>query len=98
MTLDLHFVCKRGENFKRVGDAEFETGDWSVANDTADEAIGGNVYLHAAQRDVAWHGGQILKWRPSEREGRKIFSYVSDGNYKVKCESGWSQEVAIVRR
>jgi hypothetical protein len=69
-----------------------------ISRDVADEAIGGRIYLHEGQRDRAWHGGTVTKWRASPEPGRMIFTYVVDGDFRVQCNEGWGQEKAIIRR
>lgn len=75
----------------------FETGNWVMAEDIAKEALGGRIYLHERQDQPAWHGGTIINWRPSEKPKRVIFSYILDGDFRVRCEGNWGQEKAIVR-
>jgi hypothetical protein len=99
MPTDIHLICKHGDRFSKIGDATFETGNWyGITDATADEAIGGRIYLHERQRDPAWHGGTIRAWRPSEEPGRKVFTYVVDGPFRVRLKEGWGQEKAIIRR
>ena len=96
---DLHFVCKLRENWSNLGGGQFETGNWHVAKNVADEATGGRIHLHETQGDPAWHGGTIVGWRPHPTEqGRLIFTYVVDGDFRVRRRDGWGQEKAIVRR
>jgi hypothetical protein len=80
-----------------LGPNLFETGNWTVAKKTAQEAVGGRFYLHERQSDPAWHGGTITRWRPSAEPDRQIFTYIVDGPFRVRCTTGWSQEMAIVR-
>ena len=39
MPTDLHFICQHQKNWRRVEGNTFETGDWHVAESTAEEAI-----------------------------------------------------------
>jgi hypothetical protein len=32
MPVDLHYICKRGENYKYLGEDMFETGNWTATN------------------------------------------------------------------
>jgi hypothetical protein len=98
MPTDLHFVCRQFEHWTRVGETIFETGSWVVAEQVANEAVGGRVYLHEKQDKAAWHGGTITSWRPSSEPGRQIFTYVVDGDFRIRCRAKWGQEKAIVRR
>ena len=99
MTLDLHFICKHQENWKKISASVFETGDWTISDKKAQEAsIGGRIYLHEKQNDPAWHGGTIKSWGLSKTKGRKFFRYEVDGPFRVKCADNWSQESAFVPR
>ncbi len=102
MPTDIHVICKHQEklNWRRIEGNTFETGIWTVAKRTAEEAtqLGGRVYLHEHQKDPAWHGGDIISWSPSPEAGRVRFTYAVNGDFRVKCLTGWSQEIAIVRR
>lgn len=96
--MELHFICKQGKNHTRLGDEFYETGNWVVNEGTANEAVGGRVYLHEKQDEPAWHGGTIIEWRTSaEDPNRKIFRYRVDGPFRVRCREGWGREKAIVR-
>ena len=97
MTIDLHFICPHGDKWTNLGNNKFETGNWTMGQQAADESIGGRIYLHEHQRDVAWHGGKIIAWRPSDEAGRVIFTYQVDGPFRVRCTESWAQEKAIVR-
>ncbi len=98
MAVDLHFICKHGENHRRLELQRYETGDWVVSDATADEAIGGRVYLHERQDEPAWHGGTILGWRAADEPERKVFTYAVDGPFRIRCSGAWGREKAIVRR
>ena len=98
MAMDLHFICSRQQNHQRLEGTVFETGNSVVSNETADEAIGGRVYLHEKKKEELWHGGTIVEWRRTDDGHRKIFRYVVDGPFRLRCPGGWGQEKAIVRR
>jgi hypothetical protein len=70
MAVDLHFICPHQLHWKKVNQDVFETGNWTIAEPTATEAVGGRIYLHETQRGAAWHGGTIIGWGPSEEAGR----------------------------
>ncbi len=97
MPTDLHFICKHGLNHEHLEGNAFETGEWVVSEQVADEAVGGRIYLHERQNDPAWHGGTITAWR-TEEDDRKVFSYVVDGPFRVRCTENWGREKAIIRR
>ena len=98
MTVNLHFICKHGESFRKIGDQEFESGNWSCSDQTVQASIGGRFYLHEKQKSDAWHGGTIEAWRKSDEAGRKIFTCRVDGEFRIRCPGNWSQERAIVRK
>jgi hypothetical protein len=99
MPVDLHFICKRGEKFKRIVENLFQTGDWTATDELADLAVGGRVFLHHAQRERAWHGGTIESWKaaPAPDMERKIFIYRAEFDYKQHCKATWARQRAIAR-
>lgn len=95
--MELHYICKHGERHVHLGSQIFETGNWTASEKTADEAVGGRIYLHEKQDAPAWHGGTILEWRVSPEEpDRKIFTYRVDGPFRYRCLTGWGRQKAIV--
>jgi hypothetical protein len=98
MPTDLHCICKEGERWRKLSAEEFETGDWVVGFDTAQEAVGGRIFLHEHQNSLAWHGGTITFWHYGDTEDRKVFLYTLDGDFRIPCVGNWAQELAIVRR
>ncbi len=101
MAIDLHFVCKQGLNHRCVDrDTKvYESGNWIVADETANKAVGGRLYLHESRAADAWHGGTIVSWTPAANEpGRKVFRYRVEGPFRVRLREGWGQEKAIVTR
>jgi hypothetical protein len=98
MPTDLHFICQHRQNHRSLGNQVFETWEWSVSDEVAQEAVGGRLYLHEHQKRPAWHGGTITGWRPSGTPGRKIFTYTVDEPFRIICPGNWGQEKAIVRR
>ncbi|RWP14866.1 MAG: hypothetical protein EOR01_30620 [Mesorhizobium sp.] len=99
MALELHFVCPHGLNHVHKREEEqFESGNWVVSNNLADEALGGRIFLHETQSSPAWHGGKVVGWRDSAKEGRKVFTYVVDGPFRFVCRENWAQEKSVVRK
>ncbi|CCV12533.1 hypothetical protein MESS4_430179 [Mesorhizobium sp. STM 4661] len=97
---NLHVICQHKMNWIKLENGLFETGEWTVAGNTADELkhTRGRVFLHEKQKEKAWHGGVVLDWRPSPKDSkRKIFTYRVDGPFRSICPGNWSREVAIVR-
>jgi len=86
LAVDLHLLCKQGQRNKRVGPepTRYETGTWPVTDEVAEEA---------------YYGGTIQAWRHSpEDPKRKVFTYLVDGPFRIRCPEKWGQEKAIVRR
>jgi hypothetical protein len=99
MPVDLHYVCRHQECWTRLDAAQFETGNWTCSDETADDAIGGRIYLHETRSAPAWHGGTITNWRPAQDLPDKVvFTYSVDGPFRVVLKKGWGQERAIIRR
>lgn len=99
MPTDIHLICQQGARHTNLGNPVWETGNWVVSDTQADNLVGGRVYLHSNQAEPAWHGGTIQSWRIAPDEpGRKIFRYVVDGDFRIKCRAGWGQEKAVVQR
>lgn len=98
MPLELHFVCPHGLNHRHLKEeARYESGNWVVGDQVANEAVGGRIFLHETQAERAWHGGRIVAWRPAQDPSRKIFTYVVDGPFRVVCRENWGQEKAVIR-
>lgn len=96
--MELHFICKHGDRHSRIEGQTYETGNWYINDDTANEFIGGRIYLHEKQDEPAWHGGTIKSWRVSPEDStRKVFTYEVDAPFRIKCKNGWGQEKAIIR-
>lgn len=97
MPVDLHYICKQGENFRWLGEDLFETGNWTAGDELADLAVGGRIFLHIAQQQQAWHGGTILERRsaPAPETNRKIFTYRTDFEFRIFCSAPWSQQIAV---
>jgi hypothetical protein len=96
---DIHVICPHQARWRRIGDNLFETGDWTLADATADEvlATGGNFYLHEKQRGPAWHGGSVVSWRPSDNDpSKKVLTYRVTGPFRVAQRDSWAREMAIV--
>ncbi len=95
-----HFICQHQEHWRRLGDGLYETGDWVMADEVAQEIkdTGGRVYLHEKQRANAWHGGPVLDWRCSPGDPRrKVFTYRVDGPFRIRCLGQWAQEKCVFR-
>ena len=100
MPVDLHFICKLRKRWSKAEVPNtFNTGNWAIAEATAEEAVGGHIYLHEKQAAPAWHGGLIIGWRSSPEPDRLIFTYQTTGDdFRLVCEEGWGREKAIISR
>jgi hypothetical protein len=96
--VDLHYICKRGENHRLIWTKTFDTGNWTAREETCGQAIDGRIFLHENQKAPAWHGGTIAGYRAAKEPeaDRKIFTYVADVDYgNVTCPVPWAQERAV---
>ena len=91
MPVDLHYICKLGDNYHYLGDDMFETGNWVATDLLSSSAVGGRIFLHKAQKEPAWHGGTIISYRsaPSPEEDRMVFVCRREFDYKVRCPVPW---------
>lgn len=90
------------ENLKRVDKetAEWESGYWYIAFDTAQRLVGGEIYLHPSQDKSPDFGGTILSVRMVTvgDQQRAVFRFRFMPEVRgMKAENhGWSQEMKIV--
>lgn len=64
---------------------QWESGYWAVTEQTAQRAVGGNIYLHKKQSTDSFWGGQILGYRlqdGGEYAGRIIFRFLPSPQHK----------------
>jgi hypothetical protein len=102
---EIHFV-ERKNNVARVPNTadEWESGFWVVAESTAQQLIGGDLYLHSGQTKPSHFGGKILSYRVhregsgSEIDGRLVFRIKSSAVHKgvLTGREGWGNEKKIV--
>ena len=81
--------------------AEWESGWWAVAPDTAAKLVGGHIYFHKAQAKLSFFGGVILSYRietQGEWPGRIIFKFRTGQEFKGVGAgiTGWGMEKKIV--
>lgn len=94
MAYNLHLICKDGMNHRHLGNGEHETGEWVLGDDAASQVV--KVFLHDTQATRAWHGGEVLEWRPGEIDpARKVFKYRATAERPV-CREHWGREKALV--
>ncbi len=59
----IHFI-ETMDKYQRISGHEFESGEWSnIADDKADELVGGKIYLHTSKTAASYIGGRILSYR-----------------------------------
>lgn len=82
----------------------WESGDWVIAKQTAQELIGGNIYFQSAQDAPSYFGGEITNFRvipddAAESPGRIVFMFKPSIKHKnIRSGiTGWGNEKNIVR-
>ncbi|RWO88609.1 hypothetical protein [Mesorhizobium sp.] len=97
MSISLHVICPDGHNLRHLGNFVYETGRWTVSEDTARRVT--RVHIHEKQQGPAYQGGDVMSWRADpEGTGRFYFTYRASQNAKIHCPGNWAQELAIIRR
>jgi hypothetical protein len=103
MSLNLHLVCKDRLSIRRIaGTADtYETGDWVMASATADQCVGGSLFLHDRQRSPSYHGGLVLRWYSvgGDRQSMRVvfvYRHLSGHSNVFAGLDGWSQEMKLV--
>lgn len=99
----IHFV-ERMNNIRRLpgADGEWESGYWSVTENTAQRLIGADLYLHTRQAEPSHFGGKILGFHvhrdQSDIDGRIVFRIKPTIGHKgvVAGREGWGNEKKIV--
>lgn len=98
----VHFVEKK-ELYKEIDSADnlWESGYWDVIERTADKLIGGHIYLHKAQKECSFHGGEIKHYYIQEQgkyKGRYVFVYEQKVDHEgINAGSeGWAREKKYV--
>ena len=92
--MHLHVICKDGLNHKHLQGDEYETGEWVSSEGTAKVVT--KVFLHENQKKRAFHGGEVIGWRPGVKDpARKIFRYRATRERPL-LDKGWGREKALV--
>ncbi len=97
MPTGVSLICRHGLNHKHITGNQYESGNWVVSDQVADELvrIRGLITLHEHQNEKAWHGGRVLGWRASETDGKKIFLYEVTPEFRdFVCRTNWGMEKA----
>lgn len=99
----IHLI-ERLDNVRRIDKdrKEWESGYWAISEDTAQKLIGGDLYLHRAQNEESYFGGEILSYHvhaSGPEAGRIVFRIQFDPKYKgVKTgREGWGNEKKYVQ-
>jgi len=99
---EAHFI-ERLNHFKPVDKARniWESGWWAISPGTADQLVGGSLFLHKKQTEPSFFGGLITAFRTEtegEWPGRIVFTFISRAEEKgVKTpKKGWSMEKKII--
>ena len=98
----IHLIERLG-NYQCVDKVsnEWESGYWVVAEDTAAQLVGGQLYLHDAQDKPSRFGGDILSFRVhrgGDQDGRVVFRFKPTPHCKnVRAgRDAWGNEKKIV--
>jgi hypothetical protein len=65
-----HFVCERGRGVTEIGDGQFRSGSWVVAEANVRKSIERGAYLalHEAKNETSYRQGTIVDYRRSPRD------------------------------
>ena len=81
------------------GGAEYQSGNWEVAEDKAASLIGARIDFHETQAGASYYGGEITGYRvlpPDHRDspGRIVFTFIPDPACKgfLAGSTGWRNE------
>ncbi len=80
---------------------EWESGFWVVAEDTAQQLVGGMICLHEAQDKRSFFGGEILGYRMVTGDDKKLraafrFRATPEGRDVRAGPENWGQEKKVV--
>ena len=103
MAIVVHFIERMG-HVRCLDKAQslYESGWWAISEQTAQELVGGRLYLHKAQDKPSFFGGTIQSCRvetEGEWPGRVLFTFVADlaGKGVRAGKDGWGMERKIHR-
>ena len=101
--MKIHLIENYGR-LNRISEEEqlWESGYWTVAVETAEELVGGSIYLHSKQAKPSKFGGIIQSYRVDqspEFKGKIVFTFLADMEHKnvVTSKEGWGMEKKIDR-
>jgi hypothetical protein len=101
--MKIHLI-ENYNRFNRISEEEqlWESGYWTVAIETAEDLVGGHIYLHSKKAKPSKFGGVIQSYRVDETEefkGKVIFTFLADIEHKdvLTPNEGWGMEKKIDR-
>ena len=79
----------------------WESGYWTVPLETAEELLGGDIYLHSKKATPSKFGGVIKSYRveeDAEFKGKIVFTFLADIEHKNVStpKTGWGMEKKII--
>jgi hypothetical protein len=99
--MKIHLIEKH-DRLNRISDDEqlWESGYWTVPTQTAEELLGGDIYLHSMKAKPSKFGGVIQSYRVAEDaefKGKIVFTFLADLEHKNVSTSneGWGMEKKI---
>ena len=101
--MKIHLIENIGR-FKRISQEQelWESGYWTVAIETAEELVGGHIYLHTTRAKPSKFGGVIQRYSvepEGEFEGKVVFTFLADMDHKnvFTSKDGWAMGKKIDR-
>ncbi|MDP2490733.1 HNH endonuclease [Vibrio splendidus] len=93
----LHVVEKKVEDKKLACvdeiNQEWVTGDWTIGDDTANDLIGGMIYIHRGQKIPSHKGGVVTSFtKESETRKKFYFRALESAENVVADGPGWGNE------
>ncbi len=97
----VHLIEKKNY-FNKLSDREYESGWWSVDDETAKSLVGALILFHETRQTPSFFGGEVLGFRletEGDHKDRVIFRFeISNACKGIKAgPKGWSLEKKIVR-
>ncbi len=101
--VSIHLIERLNNVQKLQDDVPFwESGYWSISEETAARLIGADLYLHSGQLEPSHFGGKIVSYRVhrdgTDIDGRVIFRISPSSTYKgVRTgREGWGNEKKFI--
>ncbi len=98
---NIHLI-EKSAGYNRVAgtENEWKTGTWTMNQATAESLIGGNVFLHTAQKAPCYLGGKILDCENAGGEGKRWTIHFQFNKDLVNtttdyCKSNWAVEMLL---